>query len=86
VYGEYRPQIASHDAARTPPTDCHPWLVDDLCAHYARSGFLVLRVVGSMIEVRRPNARDEHEERRMIEMHQRIWEVCNPGAVVTPVL
>jgi hypothetical protein len=49
----------------------NPWLVDDLCAHYARSGFLVLRVVGSMIEVRRPNARDEHEERRMIEMHRR---------------
>jgi hypothetical protein len=59
-------------------------LVDDLCAHYARSGFEVLHVGGSLIEVRRPSARNEQEERRMIEMHQRIWDVCNPGAVVTP--
>ena len=58
-------------------------LVNDLCAHYARSGFEVLRVGGGMIEVRRPDARDGQEERRMIEMHQRIWEICNPGAVVS---
>jgi len=60
-------------------------LVDDLCAHYARSGFEVARVGGSMIEVRRPSARDQGEERRMIEMHQRIWDLCNPGAIVTAV-
>jgi len=45
------------------------WLLDDLCSHYTRSGFEVQRVGGSMIEVRRSSARDEHEERRMIEMH-----------------
>ena len=61
------------------------WLVDDLCSHYARSGFLVLRVGGGMIEVRRPHAPNEREERRMIEMHQRIWNICNPGAVAEPI-
>jgi len=60
------------------------WLVDDLCNHYARSGFDVSRVGGSMIEVRRPNARDQQEEMRMIEMHQRVWDLCNPEAVVIP--
>jgi hypothetical protein len=64
----------------------NPWLIDDLCAHYARSGFLVLRMGGSMIEVRRPTAGSEREEVRMIEMHQRMWDVCNPGALVMPVI
>jgi hypothetical protein len=61
------------------------WLVTDLYNHYARSGFEVARVGGNMIEVRHPTARNQREEIRMIMLHQRIWDLCNPGAVITPV-
>jgi hypothetical protein len=49
-------------------TDDHA-VVNDLCAHYRRSGFRVESVGGGMIEVARPDAPDEAHERREVEMH-----------------
>jgi hypothetical protein len=59
-------------------------LVDDLCAHYRRSGFHAESVGGGMIEIRRPDATDEEQERRDVVMHLRVWEVTNPDARVEP--
>jgi hypothetical protein len=55
-------------------------LVDDLCAHYRRAGFHAESVGGGMIEVARPDAPDEEQERREILMHLRVWQVTNPDA------
>ena len=60
-------------------TDDHT-LVDDLCAHYRRSGFHAESVGGGMIEVGRPDAPDVDQERREVLMHLRVWEVTHPDA------
>jgi hypothetical protein len=57
-------------------------LVDDLCAHYRRSGFHAESVGGGMIEVARPDAPDERRERRDVLMHLRVWEVTHSDAQV----
>ncbi len=62
-------------------TDDHTH-VDDLCAHYRRSGFRAESVGGGMIEVSRPDAPDEAQERREVLMHLRVWEVTHPDARV----
>jgi hypothetical protein len=62
-------------------TDDHT-LVDDLCAHYRRSGFNAESVGGGMIEVARPDAPNKDQERRELIMHLRVWEVTNPDAQV----
>ena len=64
-------------------TDDHSF-VDDLCAHYRRSGFHAESVGGGMIEVARPDAADEEQERREVIMHLRVWEVSNPNAHAEP--
>jgi hypothetical protein len=53
-------------------------LVDDLCAHYRRSGFLAESVGGGMIDVSRADAPDGAQERREVRMHLRVWEVTHP--------
>jgi hypothetical protein len=58
-------------------TDNHS-LVDDLCAHYRRSGFHVESVGGGMVEVAPPDASNQEQERREVLMHLRVWEVTNP--------
>ena len=55
-------------------------LVDDLCAHYRRSGFHAERVGGGMIEVTQPDAADPGKERHSVLMHLRVWQVANPDA------
>jgi hypothetical protein len=55
-------------------------LVDDLCAHFRRSGFHAESVGGAMIEVARPDAPTEDQERREVLMHLRVWEVTHPEA------
>jgi hypothetical protein len=60
-------------------TDDHSF-VDDLCAHYRRSGFHAESVGGGVIEVARPDAADEEQERREVLMHLRVWEISNPNA------
>jgi hypothetical protein len=55
-------------------------LVDDLCVHYTRSGFVCERVGGGMIEVSWPVApTGEHDDRACL-MHLQVWKIANPGA------
>ena len=61
-----------------------PALLDDLCAHYRRSGFTADRAGGSTVEVRMPDAPDSDQERREILMHLHVWRVLNPGASAEP--
>jgi hypothetical protein len=55
-------------------------LVDDLCAHYRRSGFHVEPVGGAMVEVGRRDAPTREQERYEVLLHLRIWQVVNPEA------
>jgi hypothetical protein len=55
-------------------------LVDDLCAHYRRSGFRVERVGGGMVEVARVDAPTPEQERHEVLLHLRVWEAVNPDA------
>jgi hypothetical protein len=55
-------------------------LVDDLCAHYARSGFRAESVGGGMVEIVREGAPSPEQERNDIRMHLRVWELVNPDA------
>jgi hypothetical protein len=57
-------------------------LVDELCAHYDRSGFRAKAVGGGMVELDRPDAPSVEQGRREITMHLRIWEILNPGRTV----
>jgi hypothetical protein len=57
--------------------------LDDLRAHYARSGFTAASVGGGMVEVTRSDAATEDQERRDVLLHLGVWEVVNPGATVT---
>jgi len=54
-------------------------LVDDLCAHFARSGFAVRRVGEGGIVVGQPDRASNSQERRDAVMHLRIWRAVNPG-------
>jgi hypothetical protein len=58
-------------------------LVDDLCAHYARSGFKAASVGDGMIQVARPDAQTKDQERREVLMHLRIWRAISPGVNIT---
>ena len=53
-------------------------LVDDLCAHYRRSGFIADRVGGGMIAVARPDAPDDARARDEVRLHLRVWKIANP--------
>jgi hypothetical protein len=55
-------------------------LVDDLRAHFRRSGFTAEGVGGGMVEVTKPDALDAVQERREISMHLRVWEIANTEA------
>ena len=57
-------------------------LVEDLGAHFARSGFDARLVGGGMVEISRAGDSDE-ALRRDVAVHLRVWEVVNPGATVT---
>jgi hypothetical protein len=58
-------------------------LVDDLCAHFLRSGFTAERVGGGSLQVTRPHAANEREERVQILLHLRIWQAANPSVGVS---
>jgi hypothetical protein len=57
-----------------------PALVDDLCAHYRRSGFTAEPVGGGMVKVRRVDAPDTAQERREVLMHLHVWKIIHPDA------
>jgi len=47
------------------------------------SGFTAAPVGGGMIQVARPEAPTQVQERREVLMHLRVWEVVSPGVSVT---
>ena len=55
-------------------------LVDDLCAHYRRSGFRVEPMGGGMVDVGKENAPTPEQERHEVLLHLRVWEAVNPDA------
>jgi hypothetical protein len=55
-----------------------PSLREELCGHYARSGFGVRPVDEHEIEVDRPDAPDEQQARREIGTHLLVWELLHP--------
>ena len=55
-------------------------LVDDLCAHFRRSGFTAESVGGGMVEVEAPSAPSDEEARRAVGQHLRVWQIANPEA------
>ena len=57
-----------------------PALVDDLCAHYLRSGFTAEQVGVGLVEVARPEAPNPDQEPREAIMHLRVWQVLHPDA------
>ena len=54
-------------------------LVDDLCAHYRRSGFRAEHMGGAMVDVGRENAPTPEQERHEVLLHLRVWEAVNPN-------
>lgn len=54
-------------------------LLDDLCAHFRRAGFICTPAGGSMVEVTRPDAPSREQERHEVDLHLRIWQATNPG-------
>lgn len=60
----------------------NPALVEDLCAHYSRSGFTAESIGGGMVEVTSADAPAGEQERREVLMHLRVWAVTNPHARV----
>jgi hypothetical protein len=55
-----------------------PALLDQLSAHYSRSGFAVRRAGKQELEVSRPDAPDEAQGRREIETHLVVWGLLHP--------
>ncbi len=59
-----------------------PTLLDDLRAHFERSGFAVERTGDADLDVRRPDAPSPEQERREVELHLKVWRVMHPGTRV----
>lgn len=55
-------------------------LVDELCAHYRRSGFYAQRIGTGLVEVGRPGVDDPREESRDVVSQLRAWEKLHPEA------
>jgi hypothetical protein len=56
-------------------------LVDDLCAHFRRSGFGCDPAGGSMADVGRPDAPNVEQERREVALHLRVWKATHPEVI-----
>jgi hypothetical protein len=57
-----------------------PELAGDLREHFRRSGFTAKPKGGGMLEVARPDAPEEAQERREVEIHLRVWLASHPEA------
>ena len=58
--------------------------VDDLCAHYRRSGFRAASLGGGVVEIFGAAARSRDHERQAVLMHLRVWQLVNPDVAVRP--
>ena len=54
-------------------------LLDDLRAHFERSGFVVESTGDGDLDVRRPDAPSPEQEALEIELHLKVWRVMRPG-------
>jgi hypothetical protein len=54
-------------------------LLDDLRAHFERSGFVVESTGDADLDVRRPDAPSPEQEAREIELHVMMWRIMRPG-------
>ena len=57
-------------------------LLDDLRAHFERSGFAVEKTGDADLDVRRPDAPSPEQEALEIELHLKVWRVMRPGVQV----
>ena len=60
----------------------NPTLLDDLRAHFERSGFAVEKTGDADLDVRRPDAPSPEQEALEIEVHLKVWRLMQPGAEV----
>ena len=59
-------------------------LIDDLCAHFRRSGFTADRAGGSIVDVARPDV-PTHQAEQEVLIHLQLWRIINPGQGVESV-
>jgi hypothetical protein len=59
-----------------------PTLLDDLRAHFERSGFAVESTGDGDLDVRRPDAPSVEQEAREIELHLMVWRAMQPSIQV----
>jgi hypothetical protein len=61
---------------------CDPTLLDDVRAHFERSGFAVESTGDADLDVRRPDAPSPEQEAREIEVHLKVWRIMQPSIPV----
>ena len=61
-----------------------PAFVDDLCAHFRRSGFTADPVEGRMVEVELQDAPSRAQADAEIRVHLLLWQILNPDTGVEP--
>jgi hypothetical protein len=57
-------------------------ILDDLRAHFERSGFAVESTGDVDLDVRRPDAPSPEQEAREIEVHLQVWRLMHPSIQV----
>jgi hypothetical protein len=75
--------VAEDGSAAVRLTFHDPSLLAELTQHFERSGFRVKRA-GDVIDVKRPDAADEEQEKREVLLHLRVWTVMHPDSVEPP--
>jgi hypothetical protein len=56
--------------------------VDDLCAHFRRSGFIADPAGRRTVHVEKPDARSYQRAETEILSHLKVWQLRNPDGVV----
>lgn len=59
-----------------------PTLLEDLRAHFERSGFAVESTGDADLDIRRHDAPSAEQEAREIEIHLAVWRVMQPSLAV----
>ncbi len=59
-----------------------PALLDDLRAHFERSGFVVESTGDADLDVPRPDAPSPEQEALEIELHLKVWRAMQPNILV----